>query len=863
MKRFHKTSDRGPLNAPEHVPDPERSGRRHLSLQSKFQIGLGAIFLVFCAVTAWLIYHHEQTLLKESALSKSHLVMAAVESTRSYIRDTLRPTMYELEGPDAFVLEAMSTSYITREVMDRFNKNLPEYQYRRVSINARNPDSEPTAVERNLIDYFQANPNRTVWQGMKSHGDNVGFIHARPVYMNESCLNCHGRPEDAPRDLIEQYGDQRGFGYRAGDLAGISAVSIPVHVALSKIKSRAVSVFWVTMLLLTFLYVLISFLFNRTVVQSLKGLLNVFRQGLVDDRELELFREASEQVEIDELTEAAQALTDHLKSARKKLADYAGHLEQMVAERTRALEESRSRLREKVVTRNRELRTLNRIAELITRSFKLADILPGVLEQTLGLIPAKGAAIYLLSRHDDGGRLEIECHRNADKLEPTVTCDHAPEPGTTPESLKAAIWEAARGKMSIFACRRNENCLNVPLICRDRVLGVMTYVGVDFSEVTPEMHELLLSIGQQIGITVESLNNVAALLNSKELLQSVFDGIPDMMVLLDRDLTIRMVNQAYLDSTGFILEEVIDQPCRKQNSSKVCPLMGKEHETVFATRREAREEIRTEDGRIFLVHYYPILDETGNVVRLLRHARDITLEKQVEQRIQQTEKLAALGQLAAGVAHEINNPMGIMLCYVDLLKRQLPDDDQVHKDVDTIAKQARNCQRIVSDLLNFASGKKAERKLAQVNTAVREVVDMVDHQFRKQGTSIRTTLDGNLPMFELDADKIKQVFLNLLMNARQAISGSNGRIDVTTRFMEQTGTVEISFRDNGTGIAPEIAEKIFDPFFSTKKTGEGTGLGLSVSYGIVKDHGGDIRLETEPGHWTRFTVILPTTGQEL
>jgi two-component system NtrC family sensor kinase len=836
--------------------------RRHASLQMRFQITLGVSFLCFCALTAYLIYAHEKTLLKQNALNKSHLVMAAVESTRSYVRDVLRPRMYEAVSEDNFILEAMSTSYVTRAVMDRFNESLPEYRYRRVSVNARNPLSQPTRTERALIDYFHDRPEQPAWQGIRDMDGTTGFIHARPVYMKASCLRCHGRPEDAPDSLLALYGDRRGFGFKEGDLAGVMAVSTPVSVALQKIRGQALSVFWVSIMLLTCLYVTISYVFNRMVVRSLAGILDLFRNELMETPDRQRFGDTHAKVEIHELTQTAMDMTTHLRQAREELKQHAEQLEIRVADRTRDLEESRARLSIKVAARDNELQTLNRITELITRTHKLEDLLPAVLKQTLALIPAEGAGIYLLVDEAAEPHLHLACQRNAGKLDPVIRPQATAGAQSVPSSLPQAIWAAVHGSTNIFTCRRNDYCLNIPLRCRGRVVGVMTFVGVDFHETTAEQQTLLQSIGHQIGITVESLQNIAALVRNKDLLQSVFDGIPDVMVLLDRNLVIRMVNRAFLQRYGRTLESVIDTPCTDLSGGWDCPLAGSQLDAALATRCQTKEEFRTDTGEIFTVYYYPILDAEEKVWGILRYAREITLEKQVEQRIQQTEKMAALGQLAAGVAHEINNPMSIILCYTDLLRRQLADDGQTRKDVETIEKQAHHCQRIVSDLLNFSRTRVTSPRAGQVNDVVLEVAGMLHHQFSTKGTEFHLKLAEDIPLIPMDMDKMKQVFLNLFMNAFQAINGKKGEIQIGTRHNRKTGTIDIAVSDNGCGIPAEITEKIFDPFFSTKQTGEGTGLGLSVSYGIVSDHGGKITVASSNGRRTRFVVSLPVTPVE-
>ena len=343
----------------------------------------------------------------------------------------------------------------------------------------------------------------------------------------------------------------RGFGYKPGDIAGVTAVSIPVDLALAKIKERAISIFGLSFFALSLLYVGIFFFFNRVVIHSLRDLLEIFRHGLRDQKELELLTEAKAKDEIGELTAAAQVMVGHLHDTRQQLEEYTENLEDMVGQRTEALEASQRQLQEKIAARNQELHTLNTIAELITRAVNLTDILPRVLLQTLKLIPARGAALYLL--RDNPTRLELQYQENAGHLLACMTVDPGrirPFRTRASTDLPSSLRQAASGRMSFFACAEEQNCLNVPLVCRRQVLGVMTFVQVDFNEITPERQELLNSVGQQIGITIESLQNVEQLVHNKDLLQSVFDGITDMMVLLDRDRRIKMVNQAYLRHYG-------------------------------------------------------------------------------------------------------------------------------------------------------------------------------------------------------------------------------------------------------------------------------------------------------------------------
>ena len=188
-----------------------RLATRPWGLQTKFLLGLAAILFCFSAFSASLIYFYEKGNLEEGAYRQTELVMAAIDSTRGYVRNILRPTMYAVLGNETFVLEAMSSSFISRQVMDLFKEKLPEFEYRRVASNARNPDFEASESEIEMMEYFRDNPLETEWHGVVAKENGRYFMRFQPVRLTPPCLRCHGSPEDAPIKIIDQYGDQTGF----------------------------------------------------------------------------------------------------------------------------------------------------------------------------------------------------------------------------------------------------------------------------------------------------------------------------------------------------------------------------------------------------------------------------------------------------------------------------------------------------------------------------------------------------------------------------------------------------------------------------------------------------------------------------
>jgi two-component system NtrC family sensor kinase len=226
-----------------------------------------------------------------------------------------------------------------------------------------------------------------------------------------------------------------------------------------------------------------------------------------------------------------------------------------------------------------------------------------------------------------------------------------------------------------------------------------------------------------------------------------------------------------------------------------------------------------------------------------------------------SEKIASLGRMAAGVAHEINNPLAGILIYAELLKRDMREEAEYRENLDVIINQTMRCQQIVKRLLDFSRQSLGQQKLFDVNEVISRVVELVSHQAFFHNIKVIQDLYSGLPRITGDPGQLQQVFTNLLLNAADAMTGA-GTITITTGPALQGGGVVLKFADTGPGIPPEIKDKIFEPFFTTKPPGKGTGLGLSIVYGVIQRHGGTIEAESRPGGGTTFTITLPLESWE-
>ncbi len=308
--------------------------------------------------------------------------------------------------------------------------------------------------------------------------------------------------------------------------------------------------------------------------------------------------------------------------------------------------------------------------------------------------------------------------------------------------------------------------------------------------------------------------------------------------------------------TGYLVNSLLNVPLKVQD--EVIGLLSVDN-------RVSKKSFADNDMYLLsaLADYAAIaIENAGLYGELRRFASE--LEQRVEQRTKElrkaqeqllrAEKLAAIGELAAGVAHEINNPIGVILGFSQVISRKLSDEHPLHKPLATIEKEALRCKSIVQNLLDFARRSEPALRPVDVKTVLEATCALVEHKFALHNVKIIKGYDPHLPEIMADDNQLQQVFVNIILNAYQAMP-QGGELRIITRTVGRQ--VQILFSDTGMGIPSENVGRVFDPFFTTKEVGQGTGLGLSVSYGIIEKHGGTIEVESRVGRGTTFTVKLP------
>ncbi|MBA7635115.1 Sporulation kinase E [subsurface metagenome] len=238
------------------------------------------------------------------------------------------------------------------------------------------------------------------------------------------------------------------------------------------------------------------------------------------------------------------------------------------------------------------------------------------------------------------------------------------------------------------------------------------------------------------------------------------------------------------------------------------------------------------------------------------YIRDISERKKMEEQLIVTDRLASIGELASGIAHELNNPLTGIIGFSELLlNKDIPED--VREDLQVINREAKRTSQVVKNLLTFARKHETTKQLVDINQAIKSVLDLRAYEQKVHNIAIVTNFDPELPEITADIFRLQQVFVNIIINAEYFMVQSHGRGTITITTKVKGNTILASFADDGPGIKKEHLRHLFDPFFTTKEVGKGTGLGLSICHGIVTEHGGQIHAESEPGKGATFIVELP------
>lgn len=793
------------------------------SLRFKFITGLLLFAVALGICISIIIYFHLNHIMKSEISQRSRMLLSQSSAVQNYVKTILRPEMFKILPKDRFVLKAMSSSYISRQVMTLLDENdTSEFHYRRVSIKPRNPESTPNEFERNLILIFNRDKTIETWEDNTMVGDKEYHLVARPVTFSKSCMQCHGDPKDAPKELKEIYGDKNGFNYAVGDVGGIVVAGFPLDLIQQPVKEVTLQYLSLYFLGIMLFAGLISLFFDRLVMKNLHTLSLIFKTRFSGQQEQGIIDRIGQKDEIEGLIEGVDELAICLSDARNELEDYAQNLELKVEDRTKEL-------KLKAKKHLGDVRLFVRLLSGFTGSIDTKHLITHVLES--------------VGKRFDADQVIYHC---------TVISENAYswKPDKDISKLSADIKEL----LWLDEILIRENQLFIPIKSSESHWGILCIFWSKIPLLDDLDPAILLALGQQIGILIENIQAFSNIRFQNDMLQSIFEGISDPLLLIDSNCHIIIANKGSKN----ILTKKKRANQEKELKNFLCPENTSNGSfnilnQVIDKEKPMSEEIKTLDERYFSIDLYPLPKRDQADLRIILSARNITMEKQMMERMQQTERLSSIGKMAAGIAHEINNPLGVIQCYTDLVKDAVKDPETL-SDIDIILKHTRNVQTIVRDLLSLSRPKQVISGKCSINKVISKAIEVFKTQSASKEISVNSYLKNNLPDIKCDAAILEQILTNLWLNAFDAIQDSGGEINISTQLTKKDHVL-LCIEDNGPGIADHVIPQIFDPFYTTKEVGKGTGLGLSVVYGFINEIGG--RIEVESDETTVFNIFFP------
>jgi len=407
-----------------------------------------------------------------------------------------------------------------------------------------------------------------------------------------------------------------------------------------------------------------------------------------------------------------------------------------------------------------------------------------------------------------------------------------------------------------------EPAYTIPLIASNRRLGALVVTAVVDGMRMGSNLDVLLKLAPAVALAIEVLvlSEEEQRTHARErTLAAALATMDQPVLILGVDARVQYANTAAVREYGYEANEIaglsVDDfvvPSNTQSKPQTIPAPPTEAPLWTGEHTHRRKDGSEFPAAVTLSH---IRDGNDNIVGLVVGVRNLTEEQKVADHMGRTEKLAAIGELVAGVAHELNNPLTGISTFAQLLLEDNLQHEQ-YESVSLIKREADRAIGVIRDLLLFARKTEARDVVADVNTIVQHTVRLRALASRSSGIEVHMHLDESHPQVRGDEQKLQQVILNLLVNAEAAMDGAKLR-HLTVATQRKHGTVQIVVSDTGHGMTPAVAQRVFEPFFTTKTPGKGTGLGLSVSYGIIQAHQGTISVESAPDMGTTFTIVLP------
>jgi hypothetical protein len=858
-------------------------------------MGIGLVFIL----AAIFIVHHvnkynRQQALKEAEI-KSKLILDRNLAIHTYFSHNLKPELFDLTEPflsaDYFAPSWMSSTYAVRKIDEYFKTMATEkYYYKECAINARSPDNEADEFERSFIEELNSNPQLQYRSMVRRFDDQSYFVTIRRgEVMNDSCLRCHSTPKAAPKGLIDVYGPERSFKRKSGDVISAISIRVPLSIAYANADHLSKQLSGVLLLVLLSIFAVQYLVFKTIITAPLKKIRDKAIQISKDDKHL---GEEIPDTAGRELHELGMAFNSMSQRVRQTI----DHLEESVNKRTVELSRTNEQLTEEIKERDQTKMSLQKSEERFRLLYDKMPLSYQSLDSNGHILEVNKTWLDMLgySREEVIGRSfgdfllpDWKEHFNYNFL-------RFKEKG----EILGLEFEMVKKDGSVILASDSGK-----IDYDDQGNFKQTHcVLIDITEIKQaEEEKNRYHIGlKKIDQWVKNL--IAFKGNETPFYQVVCDGIID---LLDADIVMLPLIDAsgktftYHGAAGDKAEMILGKTMPLQNGG-LCGWVAKNDIPVCVANL-------ADDPRV-IQELADALDVTTGILSPLRSGKKIigglsafrkgkpfetvdeqlltlysqrvgaiydnlllliNLEEKVDQRTTElqksnkqllhAEKLSAVGKLSASIAHEFNNPLYGVMNVLNGIKRRAALDAENVEMVDMAISECNRMKHLIKDLQDFNRPTSGFFAPMDIHAAINSMLLLTKKDFKNRKITTKKQYATDLPQIKAVEDQIKQVILNLLNNAADACEGG-GTLTITTEIFNKN--IVLHIQDTGKGISMKDMDHIFEPFFTTKTAVKGTGLGLPVSYGIIKSHGGDITVKSEADEGTTFTVTLPIEGAQ-
>jgi PAS domain S-box-containing protein len=808
------------------------------SIKSKLLVSIGLIVLIFSTILLHRTYRLVTSNIENLTKQQLSLSLNFDLAIRDYVAEKVRPITLSLVPEGKFMPETMSTSFVARNIFEKVRKTFPDYIIKFSSDNPRNPVNKAGSEELNMIKYFNDNPGEKIWTGEITMGGKQYFANFSAMRMEKTCLRCHGDPADAPVELIERYGSTASFHLPFGKIVGLDTIAIPSDIVTEKLWDEIFSNFGVLGVEILLLIISLVLIFKFVITDRLSKITEHFIH--IEQQEKDVVEIGA--IEIGGNDEIATLIRSFNKLANKLNESYA-NIKKEVEERKRAenaLKESEEKYREFVEGTEDFIAQVDR-------------------EGRLTFVNNKAEKIFGLSKDKCIGLSAFDFIHPDDR-----------------ERTRVAFDQWVRSRMTNT-----------------------TYENRQVNQITGEVHHMhwTISFYYDKDGNISSINSIArdltgrkkieeTLRESEERYRALFAGITDAVyvhhitddgypgqIIDANDMASKMLGYARDELVGMKIDDIDALESPVDVHQAVTDLKANQN-VLFEQVHVAK------NGKRIPVEVHAQAFEYKGRLAILSTVRDITDRKRAEKerltleaQLKQAQKMESIGTLAGGIAHDFNNILGIILGNAELAMDDVPEWNPARFNLKEIRTASLRAKDVVRQLLSFARKTRLEKKPTNIVSIVKESLNLIRSSI-PASIDIHRNISADIDNILADPTQINQVLINLCTNANHAMpDGGIIEVILNNAALDENATaqypdlnsgryVSLTVRDTGHGIPKEDMDRIFDPYFTTKEVGKGTGMGLAVVHSIVKEHNGIISVKSEPGKGTTFNIFFPAVDKD-